>query len=110
MVLDKEMYWARIYSPYYIDDLSAKLNKTKAGCYIGNSLLNEILFADDVCCFSPYLDGLQLLVDAWSAFAARNDLELWKIFRHLNWRLIQIKLMLLHLLNIFCGISFFIQN
>ena len=60
----------------YIDDLLVKLNKIKAGCYIRNALLNHILFADDLCCFSPSLDGLQLLVDACSEFAAENDLQL----------------------------------
>ena len=58
----------------YIDDLLVKLIIIKAGCYIGNSLLNHILFADDLCCFSPSPDGLQLLVDACSEFAAKNDI------------------------------------
>ena len=57
----------------YIDDLSVKLNKIKAGCYIGNSLLNHILFPDDLCRFSFGLDGLQPLVHACSEFAAKND-------------------------------------
>ena len=76
MVLDKEVYLA-ILSPHlfsvYIDDLSVKLIKIKAGCYIGNTLLNHILFADDLCCFSPSRDGLQLLVDACSELAAKKD-------------------------------------
>ena len=70
----------------YIDDLSVKLNKIKAGCYIGNSLLNHILFADDPCCFSPSLDGLQqlLLIDSCSECAAKNDIifKFKKIFWH----------------------------
>ena len=68
----------RVLSPHlftvYIHDLLVKLNKIKAGCYIGNSLLNHILFADDLGCFSPSLDGLQLLVDACFEFAAKNDI------------------------------------
>ena len=63
----------RLFSAY-IDDLSVKLNKITAGCYIGNSLLNHILFADNLCCFSSSLDGLQILVDACSEFAAKNDI------------------------------------
>ena len=58
----------------YIDDLSVKLSKIEVGSYIENSLQNHILFADDLCCFSSRLDGLQLLVDAFSEFAAKNDI------------------------------------
>ena len=46
-----------VLSPYlfalYIDDLSVKLNCVKAGCFLGNSRLNHIIYADDLCCFSP---------------------------------------------------------
>ena len=52
-----------VLSPYlfalYIDDLSVKLNCVKAGCFHGNSRLNHIIYANDLCCFSPSLDGLQ---------------------------------------------------
>ena len=45
-----------ILSPYffavYIDDLSKELNKIKVGCLIGKSLLNHLLFADDLCVFA----------------------------------------------------------
>ena len=56
-----------VLSPYlfaiYIDDLSVKLNKLiQAGCCIGNNLINHILFADDLRCFSASLDGLQSIV------------------------------------------------
>ena len=59
--------WQRgVLSPYYlfancIHDLSVKLNKLRAGCCVGNSLINHLLFADDLCCLSASLDGLQLL-------------------------------------------------
>ena len=46
-----------ILSPYlfavYIDQLSKDLNRVPAGCYIGNTLVNHIIYADDICCFSP---------------------------------------------------------
>ena len=55
-----------VLSPYlfaiYIDDLSKELNNIKAGCYVGNAPLNHIMFADDICCFCPSLNGLQELV------------------------------------------------
>ena len=58
----------------YIDDLSIKLNKLRAGCCVGNSLINHILFADDLCCLSASLDGLQSMVDLCSEYALENDL------------------------------------
>ena len=51
-----------ILSPYffavYIDDLSKKLNKIKVGCFVGKSLVNHLLFADDLCCFFPSIHGI----------------------------------------------------
>ena len=56
-----------ILSPYlfslYIDDLTHSLNTIKAGCYVGNHSLNYIMFADDICLFSPNLVGLQDLLN-----------------------------------------------
>ena len=34
-----------------IDDLSKELKKIKVGCFVGKSLVNHLLFADDLCCF-----------------------------------------------------------
>ena len=44
-----------VLSPYlfavYLDDLSIELNNIKAECYIGESLLNHLMFADDICMY-----------------------------------------------------------
>ena len=37
----------------YLDDLSNELNNIKTGCYIGEVLLNHLMFAYDVCVFCP---------------------------------------------------------
>ena len=58
----------------YIDDLSVEVKKLQAGCCIGNNLINYILFADDLCCFSASLDGLQSIVNVCSKFALEKDL------------------------------------
>ena len=67
-----------VLSPYlfafYIDDLSVKLNCVKAGCFLDNSRLNHIIYADDLCCFSPSLDGLQDLVNVCSNYAVEHDI------------------------------------
>ena len=67
-----------VLSPYlfalYIDELSHSLNRVKAGCYIGNSSLNHILFADDLCCFCPSLDGLRKLLQVCYKYASSHDI------------------------------------
>ena len=45
--------------PVYLDDLSNELNNIKAGCYIGEVLLNHLMFADDICVLCPSVRGLQ---------------------------------------------------
>jgi len=46
-------------SPYlfavYLHDLSLELNNIKAGCYIGEVLLNKLMFADDTCFVQVYV-------------------------------------------------------
>ena len=43
-----------ILSPYlfcvYMDDLSNKLNDIKVGCTIGATLINHLMYADDLVC------------------------------------------------------------
>ena len=60
-------------SPYlfavYLDDLSLLLNKASPGCYVGNFLVNHLIFADDICCFCPSIKGLRLLLDICSKCA-----------------------------------------
>ena len=58
----------------YIDDLSVKLNCVKTGCFLGNSRLNHIIYADDLCCFSPSLDGLQDLLNVCSNYAVEHNI------------------------------------
>ena len=60
--------------PLYIDDLSVKLNCVKAGCFLGNSRHNHIIYADDLCCFSPSLDGLQDLLNVCSNYAVEHNI------------------------------------
>ena len=56
-----------VLSPYlfavYLDDLSNDLHNIKAGCYIGEVLLNHLIFADDICVFCPSEDWLQRILD-----------------------------------------------
>ncbi len=43
----------------YMDELSECLNVCKIDCMIGNTLVNHIMYADDLVVFSPSSAGLQ---------------------------------------------------
>jgi len=45
-----------------LDDLSSEINNIKAGCHIGEVLLNHLMFADDICVFCPSVRGLHIFV------------------------------------------------
>ena len=67
-----------ILSPYlyniYMDQLSVKLNQLDIGCCIGDKSLNNLMYADDICCFAPSFKGLQRLIDTWVEFAANHNI------------------------------------
>jgi len=45
-----------------MDDLSKELKKCKTGCMVGESLINHLIYADDLVVLSPYSAGLQQLL------------------------------------------------
>ena len=52
----------------YMDDLSVNLNKLQIGCLYGGTLINHLMYADDLCIFSPSVGGLRklrLLCQVW---------------------------------------------
>jgi len=64
----------------YLDDLSNELNNIKAGCCIGEVLLNHLMFADDICVFCPSVRWLQRILDvpsicriAWDYFQLQQN-------------------------------------
>ena len=67
-----------ILSPYlfslYIDDMTSNLNTIKSGCYVGNYCLNHIMFADNICLFSPSLVDLQDLLNACYNYAQSHKM------------------------------------
>jgi len=58
----------------YLDDLSNELNNIKAGCYIGEALLNHLMFADDLCVFCPRVRWLQRILDVCQAYAQSHGI------------------------------------
>ena len=67
-----------VLSPYlfavYLDDLSIELNNIKAGCYIGEVLLNHLMFADDVCVLCTSVRWLQRILDVFLAYAESHGI------------------------------------
>nr|XP_027209908.1 uncharacterized protein LOC113803337 [Penaeus vannamei] len=69
-----------ILSPYlfniYMDELSAKLNNHKLGCYINDQLVNHLIYADDIVLLCPSLSGLQTLLNESAEYIAAVKLTL----------------------------------
>ena len=72
MGLDKEEYW--VLFAVYLGDLSLELNNIKAGCYIGEVLLNHLTFADDIYVLCSSVRGLQSILDVCQAYAESHKI------------------------------------
>lgn len=60
-----------------VDDLSISLNNCTTGCMIGNSLVNHIMYADDLVVLSPCSAGLQQLLNVCSEYGVHvHDMKL----------------------------------
>lgn len=67
-------------SPYlfnvYMDDLSNQLKQIKVGCFVNDSILNHLIYADDIVLFAPSVNGLQQLVNICHSFISERLLSL----------------------------------
>ena len=52
----------------YMDDLSNKLNNVNAGCIIGSTLINHLMYADDLVLMAPSSMGLSMLLSVCSEY------------------------------------------
>ena len=68
-----------ILSPYlfcvYTDELSKMLNNVKAGCFVGASLINHLMYADDLVVLAPSATGLALLLATCSQYGIEYDIK-----------------------------------
>ena len=68
-----------ILSPYlfnvYIDDLSEQLNSSPAGCYIGNTIINHLMYADDLVLICPSPQALRLLLRVCDSYGITHDIK-----------------------------------
>jgi len=58
----------------YLDDLSLERSNIEAGCYIGDILLNHLMFVDDICVFCPSVRGLQSILEVCQAYAESHEI------------------------------------
>ena len=45
-----------------MDDLSVNLKECQSGCIAGGTILNHVMYADDIVLLSPSATGLSLLL------------------------------------------------
>ena len=54
----------------YLDELSYQLGSARVGCAEGNTVVNNLKFADGICVFRPTVSGLQRLLNICGDYAA----------------------------------------
>ena len=59
----------------YMDGLSCSLNTYPTGCYIGDSLVNHLMYADDLVLICPSATGLCSLLQLCENFGIVNDVK-----------------------------------
>lgn len=57
----------------YMDELSVELSSCKTGCVIGTSVVNHLMYADDLVLLSPYSAGMQELLRICSWYGRDHD-------------------------------------
>ena len=74
MVYNKEEYFHLLFFNVFVDKLSVWLRPVSVGCYIGDTYMYHIIYADDAALLAPSPAALQKLLDIAAQFI--NDREL----------------------------------
>uniref|UniRef100_A0A8C1PP13 Reverse transcriptase domain-containing protein n=1 Tax=Cyprinus carpio TaxID=7962 RepID=A0A8C1PP13_CYPCA len=59
----------------YMDELSDQLNRLKTGCLVGNTVVNHLMYADDLVLLCPYSVGLQQMLKVCSQYGFDYDIK-----------------------------------
>ena len=59
----------------YMDDLSLQLHRQPIGCSVGGTVVNHMLYADDIVLFAPSAKGLQKLLDLSHTYGCNHYIE-----------------------------------
>ena len=58
----------------YMDDLSVNFNKLQIGCLNAGTIMNHMMYADNLCVFSPSVAGLRKLTDGCAQYGNMFDI------------------------------------
>ena len=58
-----------------MDNLSIYLHKQSIGCSVGATVINHMIYADDIVLFAPSAKGLQKLLDISHTYGCNHDIE-----------------------------------
>ena len=58
----------------YMDDLSSVLNSLNVGCYLNGTMLNHLMYADDVVIMAPSTRSMQILLSHCDKYADMHDI------------------------------------
>ena len=58
----------------YMDDLSDRLNKLKIGCCINGTVVNHIMYADDLVLIAPSVAGMNKILKLCEGFGSQHDI------------------------------------
>ena len=67
-------YMSPVLFNVYIDDLSRTLHSMPFGCYINNTCVNHLVYADDMVLLAPSPRVLQGLIDTATKYFVDNGL------------------------------------
>ena len=59
----------------YMDDLSVNLKKCPTGCIAGGTIVNHLMYADDIVLLSPSATGLSLLLHVCGKYGLEHDIR-----------------------------------
>jgi hypothetical protein len=67
-----------ILSPFlfniFMDDLSTELNSCYTGCIVGDTIVNHVMYADDLVVFSPCEEGSAELIEICNKYGCSHDI------------------------------------
>ena len=58
----------------YMDDLSVCLTQSKAGCHLNETVINHVMYADDICLMAPSAIALQEMLNMSYEFSQSNNI------------------------------------
>ena len=58
----------------YMNNLSIQLHKQSIGSSVGGTVINHMLYADDIVLFAPSAKGLQTLLDISHTYGCNHDI------------------------------------